>query len=271
MLSTAVSFIDPNNTVYATAASNLTQALVWVEASLLPTRNISNSLMQPKGFYITNSSDVYVVNGGSNGRVDWWTWIGTIGNFATNGNETCFSLVVDLSNNFYCSFSSGHFVIKRSLNISSNTTMIVAGNSSAGSTPFLLYIPKGLLITFASELYVADCGNDRVQLFPFGQLAGATMAGNGAPGTISLSCPVAVTLDGYGYLFIVDQNNHRIVGGSFNGFRCVVGCSGQNGSATSQLQFPRSVAFDMNGNLMVGDRGNARVQEFALRNQYCSK
>ena len=271
MLSTAITFVDLNSTVYATAPSNLTQALVWAESSLVPTRNISTSHMQPKGLYITNTSDVYIVNGGSNGRVDWWTWIGVIEKLATNGNETCFSLVVDLTNNLYCSFSSSHKVVRRSLNTSSNTTTLVAGNSSSGCTPFLLNIPRGLYVTATSDLYVADCGNNRVQLFPFGQLGGTTMAGNGASGTISLSCPVAITLDGYGYLFIVDQNNHRVVGASFNGFRCVIGCSGQNGSAPSQLQFPRSLAFDTNGKLMVDDRGNGRIQEFALRSQYCSE
>ena len=271
VLSTAVTFVDLNNTVYALAASNLTQAVVWTETSLLPTRNISNNLMQPKGLYITNSSDIYVVNGGSNGRVDWWSWIGTIGNFASSGNETCFSLVIDLSNNLYCSFSSSHKVVKRSLNMSSNATTFVAGNSSAGSTPFLLNTPRGLYVTASFGLYVADCGNNRVQLFPFGQLSGITVAGNGAPGTITLSCPVAVALDGYGYLFIVDQNNHRVVGANLNGFRCVVGCSSQNGSAPSQLRFPRSLAFDTNGNLMVGDWGNSRIQEFTLASQYCSE
>jgi hypothetical protein len=241
-LSAAAVFIDPNNTVYASATLNLTQALVWTEASLVPTRNISNSLLQPKGLFISNTSDVYVVNGGSNGRVDWWTWIGKIGNFATNGNDTCFSLVIDLNNNLYCSFSSSHVVIRRPLNTSSNTTMIVAGNGSAGSTSILLNSPRGILITSSFNLYVADCGNNRVQLFPSGQLSGTTVAGNGASGTIMLNCPVAITLDGYGYLYIVDQNNHRVVGANFNGFRCVVGCAGASGSSPFQLQTPRSLA-----------------------------
>ena len=212
-----------------------------------------------------------MANGASNGRVGWWTWIGNIGTFATNGNGTCFSLVTDLNNNLYCSFSSSHVVVKRSLNTSSNTTMIAAGNGSAGSTSLLLNMPRGLFITVNLDLYVADCGNNRVQLFPSGQLNGTTVAGSGATGTITLNCPVAVTLDGYGFLYVVDQNNHRVVGANFNGFRCIVGCSGQNGSASSQLQSPRSLAFDTNGNLLVGDWGNSRIQEFTLTSQYCSK
>ena len=269
-MSSAAVFVNPNNTIYVNG-SNLTQTVIWTEASLVPTHNISNNFMLPKGLFITNTSDVYVANGGSNGRIDWWTWIGKVGTFPANGNETCFSLVTDLNNNLYCSFSSSHFVIKRSLNISSNTTIIVAGNGSAGSSSLMLNSPRGLLITPNFSLYVADCGNNRVQLFPLGQLNGTTVIGNGTVGTITLNCPVAITLDGYGYLFVVDRNNHRVVGASASGFRCVVGCSGQNGSASFQLQSPRALAFDVNGNLMVGDWSNGRIQEFLLILNACGK
>ena len=225
--------------------------------------------MQPKGLFITNTSNVYVVNGTSSGRVDWWTWIGTINNFVTNGNETCFSLVTDLNNNLYCSFSSGHKVIKRSLNTSSNTVAIVAGNGSSGFSSSLLKSPRGILITASFNLYVADCGNNRVQLFLLGQLNATTVAGNGTSGAIFLNCPVSIALDGNGYLFIVDQNNHRVVGSGPAGFRCIVGCYNSNGSASYQLRSPRSLAFDTNGNLMVGDKGNSRIQEFVLTSNTC--
>ena len=269
-LSSAAVFVNPNNTANVNG-SNLTQAVLWTESSLVPTRNISNSFMQPKGLFITNTSDVYVANGGSDGRIDSWTWIGKMDNFATNSNETCFSLVADLNNNLYCSFSSSHKVIKRSLSMSSNVTTMVAGTGSAGSNSLMLNSSRGIFITTNFSLYVADCGNNRVQLFPAGQLNGTTVAGNGASGTITLNCPVAITLDGYGYLYIVDQNNHRVAGASSTGFRCVVGCSRQNGSAPFQLQFPRSLAFDANGNLMVGDWGNGRIQEFVLSSNSCGK
>ena len=257
--------------MYATASANLTQALVWTEASLIPTQNLTNSFMQPRGLFITNTSDVYVVNGASNRRIDWWTWIGTIGTFVTFGSEACFSLVTDTNDNLYCSFSLSHRVVKRSLNMSSNTTTLVAGNGSSGSSASLLNSPRGILVTISFDLYVADCGNNRVQLFLSGQLNATTLAGNGASGMIVLNCPVAITLDGNGYLFIVDQNNHRVVGSGLGGFRCIVGCSGQNGSASSQLQSPRSLTFDTDGSLMVGDWGNARVQKFVLASQRCGE
>ena len=270
-ISSAVVFVNPNNTLYIAASASLMQALVWTENSLVPAQSLSKGFMQPKGLFITNTSDVYVVNGASNGRIDWCTRIGTIDTIVTNGNETCFSLVTDANDNFYCSLSSSHRVVKQSLNMSSNTTLIVAGNGSSGSSSSSLNIPRGILVTISFDLYVADCGNNRVQLFLSGQLSATTVAGNGASGAIFLSCPVAITLDGNGYLFIVDQNNHRVVGSGLSGFQCILGCSGQNGSATSQLQSPRSLTFDTDGNLMVGDWGNARVQKFVLASQRCGE
>ena len=155
--------------------------------------------------------------------------------------------------------------------MTSGTVAIVAGNGSSGFSSTLLKSPRGILITASFNLYVADCGNNRVQLFLSGQLNATTVAGNGTAGGMILNCPVAITLDGNGYLFIVDQNNHRVVGSGPMGFRCVAGCSNGNGSTSHQLRSPRSLAFDTNGNLMVGDWGNSRIQEFVLTSDTCGE
>src|SRR5207244_2151424 len=98
------------------------------------------------------------------------------------------------------------------------------------------------------DLYVADCGNDRVQLFHSGQLNGITVAGNGSIENISIACPTAIVLDADKHLFIVDQNNHRIVELGPNISRCLVGCSGY-GSASFQLNYPQTLSFDSYGNM----------------------
>ena len=41
-------------------------------------------------------------------------------------------------------------------------------------------------------------------------------------------------MDGNGYLFIADKENHRIVGSGPNEFRCLIGCT-ESGSANNQL------------------------------------
>jgi hypothetical protein len=147
----------------------------------------------------------------------------------------------------------------------------VAGNVSAGSTSNMLNGPNGIFVDINFILYVADCGNARIQQFQPGQLNGTTVVGNGAPGTFTLSGPVAVTTDGDGYLFIVDYYGNRIVGSGPNGYRCVIGCSGLSGSASDQLYYPRSFSFDSFGNIFVVDTGNSRIQKFMLATNSCGK
>jgi hypothetical protein len=70
------------------------------------------------------------------------------------------------------------------------------------------------------------------------------VAGDGATGTVSLNTPTDVILDADGYLFIVEYDGHRIVASGPNGFRCIIACTGVNGSTTTQLQNPTSLSFD---------------------------
>jgi len=90
-------------------------------------------------------------------------------------------------------------------------------------------------------------------------------------GNISLNCPTGIVLDADDYLFIVDNLNSRIVASSPNGFRCLVGCSGSSGSASNQLYYPETMAFDSYGNIFVTDWNNNRVQKFILLNTTNSK
>ena len=134
-----------------------------------------------------------------------------------------------------------------------------------------LFYQRGIFVTNSSALYVADTKNHRVQLFPAGQLNGTTVAGREALGTILLRDPTAVMLDGDGYLFILDSNHYRVVGSGPYGFRCVIGCTNESGSALDQLSNPQSMAFDSFGNIFVVDTGNNRVQKFFLSSNTCSK
>jgi hypothetical protein len=112
------------------------------------------------------------------------------------------------------------------------------------------------------DLYVADSRNNRVQLFQSGESNGITVAGSGSPNpTINLDCPTGIVLDADKYLFIVDANNHRIVGSGLNGFQCLVGCYGP-GSESNQLDLPSTFSFDRSGNMFVADQRNNRIQKF---------
>jgi hypothetical protein len=254
--------------------ANLIQSLVlaWPQWSTKSTRNISGNLNQPYSLFVSITGDVYIDNGYSNGRVDQFLF--NTSNVVTvmNVNGSCYGLFIDVSDNIYCSIKNLHQVVTLLLNNGTIIPTIAAGNGngSAGSLSNMLNSPQGIYVDNNLSLYVADCGNNRIQLFQTGQSNGTTIAGTGASATISLNCPTGIVLDANGYLFIVDSYNNRIVGQDFYGFQCLVGCSG-GGSSSYQLSFPQSMAFDSYGNMYVTDRNNSRIQTFTLQNNNCGK
>jgi hypothetical protein len=73
-----------------------------------------------------------------------------------------------------------------------------------------------------------------------------------------------VTFDPQGNIFVSDGYvNHRVVKYDKNGrFIKDVGTGTQRGPATNQMNTPHSITSDAQGNVYVGDRGNARVLVF---------
>ena len=263
-------FLNDNNTLY-TLERNIQQVRLWLEGSNTSVSNINGNFNDSQGLFVSTVGDVYIDNGKYNSRVEKWPMnMGTM-QTVMNVSASCFRLFIDLNNAIYCSLDTLHQVISTSLNGGLTTPTLVAGNGSAGSASVMLSGPRGVFVDAAISLYVADCGNNRVQLFLTGQSNGSTLAGNGASGTTTLNCPIAVTLDWRRYLYILDRNNHRIVGSGPDGFRCLVGCTGINGSAPNQLSSPRSFSFDRQGNLIVNDLGNTRIQKFLVATNSCSE
>ena len=159
---------------------------------------------------------------------------------------------------------ASHQVVAKSLNDLSNEFTIVAGTGINGSASDMLNYPNGIFVDTNFDLYIAAGFNNRIQLFRQDDSNGITVAGNGSVNsTITLYYPSGIVLDIDGYIFIVDLSNHRIVGSSPNGFRCIVGCYG-SGSASHQLKSPRTLSFDNDGNMYVTDSGNNRIQRFIL-------
>jgi hypothetical protein len=212
---------------------------------------------------VTSNGDIYIDDGYRNGRVQKWIAQANTTVTVMNVNSSCYGLFVDTNDTLYCSMPLNHQVVKKSLNDPEMTTVIVAaGTGSQGSAFNELNAPRGIFVDVNSDLYVADCVNDRVQLFQSGELNGITVAGYGSPNpTINLDCPIGIVLDVEKYLFIVDYGNNRIVGSGLNGFRCLVGCYGW-GSRSNQLNHPYSFSFDRSGNMFVADYGNNRIQKF---------
>ena len=237
----------------------------------MPATTIGSGLNGPYSIFVTVNDEIYVDNGHNNKRVEKWTNNGTRNETAMYVEGVCYSLFVDMSDNLYCCLGLSHKVIKKPFDANANDTVIVAGNGTAGSASHMLSNPTGIFVDIKLNLYVADCSNNRIQTFQPGNLNGISIVGEGAPGTIALNCPNAVMLDDDNILYVLEHHNSRVIRSTSNGFRCIIGCSSSNGSASDQMFRPWSFAFDSDGNILVADTHNDRIQKFILTTNSCSK
>ena len=263
-------FINTNNTVYVANHQN-GHVLIWLEGSTSPTGMIATNSITPLSIFVSSKYDVYLDSGEPYARVDMWRENASNYSSTLNTGGICFSLFMVTSDSIYCALAYQHQVIKRSLNSSDTQITFVAGNWCPNNLPHTLYYPCGIFVNINFDLYVADTGNHRIQLFRSGQVNGTTLVGREVSETMQLHRPSAVTLDADENLYIVDHDSHRIVTSGLDGFRCVIGCTGTWGSASNQLFYPQSMAFDIYGNIFVTDTYNHRVQKFFLSFNSCSK
>ncbi|CAF1631136.1 unnamed protein product, partial [Adineta ricciae] len=261
-------FIDKKSTIYAHTGED-GEILVWSKDSARPTSVISyQSEFTPTSLYVSDNGNIYL----STVHQGILKWIASNNSFVRfmDTADICYQFFIDLSNNFYCSVWYKNRVEKISQNENGTVkTTIVAGTGSSGSGENQLHSPKGIFVDTNFDLYVADSGNHRIQLFQFGEGKGKTVAGEFSfEITILLHSPYSVALDSERYLFIVDSGFDRIIGSGPNGFRCLLGCN-QKKVQFSQLEQPSLFHFDVNGNLFVYDRDDTRIQKFYLEKDSC--
>jgi sugar lactone lactonase YvrE len=167
------------------------------------------------------------------------------------------------------------------------------------ATQASLYLPGGVALDGAGNLYIADTSHNRVRMVcasaTSATIAGTTctgagiietIAGTGAPGnsgngaasTATVDSPGGIAVDGAGNIFIADTGNDEI--------REIVAATGQivavAGGATSvcggatdtvgdgctplqaTLDQPEGVTLDTNGNIFIADTANERIREISL-------
>ena len=135
--------------------------------------------------------------------------------------------------------------------------------------------PEALAVDALDNLYVGDGLNHRVRKV---DSTGAitTVAGSGDWGfdgdggpalSARLSIPKGLVVDGYGNLYITNEDDHRVRMVSASGVITTVagaheaGFGGDGGLATrAKLSAPVGLAMDLRGNLYIADRDNHRVR-----------
>jgi len=142
----------------------------------------------------------------------------------------------------------------------------LAGVGWAGPAANQLYNPSGIALDADGNMYIADAGNNRIQMWAPGASEGTTVAGGNGAGSVAnqLYNPTDITLDASGNLYVSDGYNHRIQKwepGASEG-TTVAGGNGR-GSAANQLDIPSGIKFDTDGNLYIADGFNHRIQKWA--------
>ncbi|CAF4066724.1 unnamed protein product [Adineta steineri] len=263
-------FINTNNTLYTVNQEKI-QMLMWINNGINPNKSISGNFFDLLSIFVTNNGDIYYDNGQGTGRVYKW-----ISNKNTSVNvmdvdSSCHGLFIDINDTLYCSMYEHHKIVKRWLNDREMISTTAAGTGISGSSSNQLSYPWGIFVDRNFDLYVADCDNNRIQLFKHGELNGKTIVGNGSSNNIiSLYHPSGIVLDADRYLYIVDQSNHRIIRSGPNDIRCIIGCGGE-GSQSHQLTLPKTLTFDSYGNIFITDYYNRRIQKFDFLLNSCGK
>ena len=148
--------------------------------------------------------------------------------------------------------------------------MLTFGGQGQGPGEF--QDPRGVAVDAAGNIYVADTGNHRVQVFDAGgrYLRGWGQYGSG-PGEFNE--PWGIAVDGLGNVYVADTWNYRVQKFDKSGkFLTMWGESGDSqGDALAlpgAFYGPRAVAMASDGSVLVMDTGNERIQRFTAEGKW---
>jgi sugar lactone lactonase YvrE len=202
------------------------------------------------------------------------------------------AVAVDAGGNLYIADSNNQRIRK----VTGNIIRTIAGNGEelyagdgAAATSAALDTPTGVAVDASGNVYIADRHNQRVRRIAAADGTISTIAGSGTASfsgsfsgdgatatSATLAKPSGVSVDAAGNIYIADTGNQRIrqVGGDRSGsggsaIVTVIG-SGQQGyggdgtAANVNLNAPKAVASDADGNLVISDTLNQRIRSAAL-------
>jgi hypothetical protein len=242
----------------------------------------------PIGIYVDNGGNTYVADelnnriqkfpAGSTSATNGVTIAGNgPGNLADTSGAQLYQpsdVFVDRNGYVYVADFLNHRIQKFPPGSNSSTyATTVAGHPLWAGQSSPIQNPQGIFVDTAGNVYVTDEGLNRVRKFPAGsnEFTPGTTVGGFFGGTFGsalnqLQGPAGIVVDAAGYIYVSDQDNHRVIkfppgGDSTTNGTIVAGGNGA-GSHPDQLNGPYSICLDQAGNLYVGDVSNYRVQKF---------
>jgi sugar lactone lactonase YvrE len=191
-----------------------------------------------------------------------------------------FNVAPDSEGNLFIADTSNNRIRKVTaagvINTVAGTGAPAFGGDGGPATSAQLWLPGGIAVDAAGNLFIADTFNNRIRKVTaagvISSIAGtgtAGFGGDGGPATSAqLNEPHGIAVDPAGNLFIADSGNNRIRKVTADGVISTVagtgdpGFSADGGPATlAKLNVPFNVALDAAGDLFIADAANNRIRE----------
>ncbi|MBK7992200.1 MAG: SMP-30/gluconolactonase/LRE family protein [Blastocatellia bacterium] len=140
----------------------------------------------------------------------------------------------------------------------SNPTFSIFANATIGNAIGKVNQPRGIAVDADGNVYVADTGNNRIQV----NMAGIwTIFAGASAGTAigKVNAPRAVYVNSLGQVFVADTANNRVQ--IYNGVWSIFMSSG---TGLGLVRLPEGVTVTANANAIISDTGNNRIQNKAV-------
>jgi streptogramin lyase len=166
-------------------------------------------------------------------------------------------IVVDQAGNVYYSEEYMHRVMK--LAPGSNTPVVFAGGNGAGNAANQLRSPKGIDLDASGNLYIADYGNNRIQMWAPNAASGITVIKSYSAVVGGIREPQDVQVGSGGMLFISLDGGVRVEKRAVNATSGVTVVGPIPGSEATMYR----IHVDGGDNVYVSDKTNNLVKKYA--------
>ena len=139
--------------------------------------------------------------------------------------------------------------------------------SSFGSEPGQVIQPTAVAVSATGQVYVADLGNGRIDVFDTNGVYQTSFGTSGGIGGGQLSTPFGVAVSPTNGEVLVTDNNSNIVD-VFNSSGVYQNSIGSQGSGAGQYSLPEGIVVNASGQVYVADASNSRIDVFSIYGGY---
>ena len=137
----------------------------------------------------------------------------------------------------------------------------LAAVGAKGSGPLQFSLPTDIAFNTSNKrFYVAEIGNDRIQILNFDLSISVLSFGKKGSRKGCFDCAHSVACDSTGNVYVADAGNHRIQ--VFTAEGKFLRMFGRHGEGRGELGYPAGVAIDTSDIVYVSEEGNYRVSVF---------